>query len=146
MFEQMVVLAAIGIIILAVTLFILIKSKKMAAEREDLLNRIVNDDQFEFYLFDLRSYEEYTEAHIPGAISYPIEEIEEYLPTEKMFLPLFVYGSSQRQSAFGASRLSEKGYFNVQSLGTLKVWKGKMECEKLLKAIDLLRTPLKESK
>lgn len=96
--------------------------RKAVFHLQDLLQR----DAYDFAVFDIRSKDEYSHSHIPGAIHFPLEDIQ-YLPVEDMFLHIFVYGSSHAHSRKAAAYLSNNGYFNVYNLGRYRNWRDSRE-------------------
>ena len=73
---------------------------------------------------DVRTLEEYTEGHIPNAISVPLETIEneaEVKLKNKDDL-ILVYCRSGRRSREAALKLIEKGYTNVIDFGGIQDW------------------------
>lgn len=89
---------------------------------EDAEARFKNGDPV--VLVDVRTAEEYKEAHIPGAILIPNEEIG---TTRPGLLPvpdaeIIVYCRSGRRSAEAAKKLQALGYTNISDLGGIKDW------------------------
>lgn len=78
----------------------------------------------EFMLLDVRTQEEYTEQHIPGAILIPDFQISaqavKALPNKDT--PLFVYCRSGRRSAGAAKQLVRMGYTQVYDFGGILSW------------------------
>ena len=77
---------------------------------------------------DVRTLEEYTEGHIPNAISIPLETIEneaEVKLKNKDDL-ILVYCRSGRRSREAALKLIEKGYTNVIDFGGINDWNGEV--------------------
>lgn len=75
-------------------------------------------------LLDVRTYEEYTEKHIPGSILIPVDAIEKEAPsklTDKN-ATIFVYCRTGRRSAIAAEALAKMGYTNVYNLGGIIDW------------------------
>lgn len=94
------------------------KFRRANLHLQDLLQR----KAYDYAVFDIRSKEEYVRSHIPGAIHFPLEEME-YLPVEDMFLHIFIYGSRLAHSRKAAAYLSDNGYFNVYNLGHYRFWR-----------------------
>lgn len=79
-------------------------------------------------LLDVRSREEYGEAHIPGSMNLPVMELmkaESLLP--KKDAPLFVYCLSGARSARAVKFLQKQGYTNVHDLGGMCNYNGRTE-------------------
>ena len=83
----------------------------------------------EFVLLDVRSEEEFSEGHIPGAIVIPHEEIlkrgEAELPEKDV--PVFVYCRSGRRSKIAAEALVSLGYSEVYEFGGIIDWPYEIE-------------------
>ena len=77
---------------------------------------------------DVRTLEEYTEGHIPNAISVPLETIENKAEAKLKNKDdlILVYCRSGRRSREAALKLIEKGYTNVIDFGGIKDWNGKV--------------------
>lgn len=77
-------------------------------------------------VLDVRTPEEYAEAHIPGAINVPNEEIGEEpiaeLPDKDQII--LVYCRSGNRSKEAAQKLADQGYTNVIEFGGIKDWHG----------------------
>jgi len=81
-------------------------------------------DASEYILLDVRTVEEFNEAHIEGAILVPDYEIVNRAPTE---LPdknalILVYCRSGRRSENAARELVEMNYANVYDFGGIIDW------------------------
>lgn len=94
-----------------------VSSEKAAQLMEDYDDEIV---------LDVRTPEEYAEAHIPGAINVPNEEIGEEpiaeLPDKDQII--LVYCRSGNRSKEAAQKLADQGYTNVIEFGSIKDWHG----------------------
>ena len=77
---------------------------------------------------DVRTLEEYTEGHIPNAISVPLETIENKAEAKlkNKDALILVYCRSGRRSREAALKLIEKGYTNVIDFGGIKDWNGEV--------------------
>ena len=77
-------------------------------------------------VLDVRTPEEYAEAHIPGAINVPNEEIGEEpiaeLPDKDQII--LVYCRSGNRSKEAAQKLADQGDSNVIEFGGIKDWHG----------------------
>jgi rhodanese-related sulfurtransferase len=87
---------------------------------------IKSRDQYDFLLLDIRPKSLYQKGHVPGAVSFPLDEMD-YLPVEDMFLTIVVYGKDSKDTHFAEEFLSSNGYFNVISYGSVRHWKGTQE-------------------
>lgn len=82
------------------------------------------DSENEVVILDVRTKEEYEEAHIPGAILIPNEEIgkeplEQLADLDKEIL---VYCRSGNRSAQAAKKMIEAGYTKVYDFGGITDW------------------------
>ncbi len=82
-----------------------------------------------YILVDVRTPEEYSEGHIPGAINIPNETIADKVPEE---LPdknqlIFVYCRSGRRSKEAAGKLVTMGFSNIVEIGGIIDWKWDIE-------------------
>jgi len=78
-----------------------------------------------FILLDVRTEEEYLEAHIEGAVLLPNESIDETTAAEalpKKDRQIFVYCRTGRRSAEAAEKLIRLGYTNVYDFGGIIDW------------------------
>lgn len=79
-------------------------------------------------IVDLRDENSYGEGHIEGAISIPFESIEELSKTNLLDKEqnIYVYSSTKEESDLGAKKLTELGYVNVHSLGSIDEYEGEL--------------------
>lgn len=77
-------------------------------------------------VLDVRTPEEYAQAHIPDAINVPNEEIGKdavaQLPDKDQLI--LVYCRSGNRSKEAAQKLADQGYTNVIEFGGIKDWHG----------------------
>lgn len=82
-----------------------------------------------FVILDVRTREEFSEGHIPGAINLANEDIgEEEIPQ----LPdkdqqILVYCRSGNRSRQASNKLAKLGYSNVVDIGGILDWDGEIE-------------------
>ena len=84
-------------------------------------------------LLDVRSVHEYREGHIPGSQNLPLQFLEEVdnLAEEKD-VPLFVYCRSGSRSYQATAQLLEMGYTNVNNIGGIAAYTGRLDaCQQL---------------
>lgn len=86
--------------------------------------KIIMDTESGYIILDVRTQEEYDEAHIPGAVLIPDTEIEARAESE---LPdkdqlILVYCRSGRRSKLAAEILVELGYTNIYEFGGIIDW------------------------
>ena len=82
------------------------------------------DSESGYIIIDARTWSEYDEGHIPGAILIPEYEIadraEKALPDKKQLI--LVYCRSGRRSKIAAEELVKLGYTNVKEFGGIIDW------------------------
>ena len=100
--------------------------KKRLQLNRKLARLLDSQDQYDFLLCDIRSKKLYEAGHIPGAVSFPEEEMD-YLPVEDMFLTIIISGNNRKETRKAAEYLSRNGYFNVMDFGNIRHWKGSLE-------------------
>lgn len=87
------------------------------------------ESEQDYIILDVRTYDEYDEGHIPGAVCIPNQIIdEEPLPElEDMDQLILVYCRSGRRSKDAAEKLAAIGYTNVVEFGGILSWNGEIE-------------------
>lgn len=83
-------------------------------------------EETDYILLDVRTQEEYAQAHIPGAICIPNEaigsdEIPE-LPNQDQLI--LVYCRSGNRSKQASEKLAKLGYTNIVEFGGINTWTG----------------------
>lgn len=79
-------------------------------------------------LLDVRTPEEYAEGRIPGGKNIPLQRLDTVDSAVKSKdTPLFVYCLSGARSRQAASILKSRGYTNVQNIGGIAAYSGKVE-------------------
>ena len=82
------------------------------------------DTEEDYVIIDARTYDEYKEGHIPGAILIPEYEIadraEDELPRKDQLI--LVYCRSGRRSKIASAELVKLGYTNVKEFGGIIDW------------------------
>ncbi len=78
-------------------------------------------------LLDVRTHEEYADGHIEGSINIPLQRIEtaERIIRDKD-TPLFVHCRSGGRSAEATGILKRMGYTNVEDIGGIMSYNGKV--------------------
>lgn len=81
-------------------------------------------DQGNVSIVDVRTPQEYSEGHIPGAVNVPNEKIEKTEPEQlkDKDAVLLVYCRSGRRSKEAADKLIELGYTQVYDFGGIIDW------------------------
>ena len=79
-------------------------------------------------LLDVRTEQEYQEVHIPGSKNVPLQRLDKMdTLAENKNIPLFVYCHSGSRSRQAVSLLQHMGYSNVQNIGGIAAYRGKVE-------------------
>ena len=79
-------------------------------------------------LLDVRTPQEYREGHIPGSKNLPLQTIDKVDSiVENKDTVLYVYCHSGARSRQAASMLQHMGYNNVQNIGGIAAYSGKVE-------------------
>ena len=84
----------------------------------------IMDERDDYVILDVRTQEEFDEAHIDGAILIPDYEIvakaESVLKDKDQLI--LVYCRSGRRSKLASAELAEMGYTNVKEFGGIIDW------------------------
>ena len=129
------------IILLAVLLLALLCGCAPQNEGEDekmtytqiTVNKAIEmmESESNYIILDVRTFEEYNERHIPGAICVPNESIGtepiEELPQKDQLI--LVYCRSGRRRKEAAERLAAMGYSNIYEFGGILDWTGETVSE-----------------
>ena len=79
-------------------------------------------------LLDVRTPQEYSEGHIPESINVPLQTIDKVTSiTENKDTALYVYCYSGVRSRQATAMLQNMGYSNVQNIGGIAAYHGKVE-------------------
>ena len=79
-------------------------------------------------LLDVRTPQDYREGHIPGSKNVPLQTIDKVTSiTENKDTALFVYCYSGARSRQATAMLQHMGYTNVQNIGGIAAYHGKVE-------------------
>lgn len=79
-------------------------------------------------LLDVRTPEEYAEGRIPGGKNIPLQRLDAVDSAVKSKdTPLFVYCLSGARSRQAVGILKSRGYTNVQNIGGISAYSGKVE-------------------
>ena len=84
------------------------------------------EEESSYIILDVRTAEEYSEKHIPGAINIPnetigAEDIPELPDKEQLIL---VYCRSGNRSKQASEKLVKLGYTNIVEFGSINDWTG----------------------
>ena len=79
-------------------------------------------------LLDVRTPQEYRAGHIPGSKNVPLQTIDKVASVaENKDTALFVYCYSGARSRQATAMLQHMGYTNVQNIGGIAAYQGKVE-------------------
>ncbi len=79
-------------------------------------------------LLDVRTPDEYREGHIPGSVNVALQSMDRVVSVAKnKETPLFVYCYSGSRSRQAAAMLQRMGYSNVNNIGGIAAYSGKVE-------------------
>lgn len=79
-------------------------------------------------LVDVRTIQEYREGHIPESKNVPLQQLDKIASVAKnKGTALFVYCYSGSRSQQAASILRQMGYTNVNNIGGIAAYSGKVE-------------------
>ena len=79
-------------------------------------------------LLDVRTPQEYREGHIPGSKNVPLQAIDKVTSiAENKDTALYVYCYSGARSRQAVGALGQMGYTNVQNIGGIAAYSGKVE-------------------
>ena len=105
-----------------------------AAQSKESTNRQITmeeavtmmQEESDYIILDVRTSEEYSEKHIPGAINIPnetigSEDIPELPDKDQLIL---VYCRSGNRSKQAAAKLVKLGYTNIVEFGGINDWTG----------------------
>lgn len=73
-------------------------------------------DQGAVFLIDVRTPEEFRQAHVKGAVLIPLDQVEKRLGELPKNRPILVYCAVGSRSSAVASFLAEKGYRDVYNM------------------------------
>jgi rhodanese-related sulfurtransferase len=95
------------------------KPKKI--KPKDAVQLVSKDGAF---LVDVRTPQEFREAHIPGALSLPLDKLsslaEKALPDKEEAVILYCLSGARSRAA--AKLLAQMGYQNIRNLGGMHRW------------------------
>ncbi len=126
MLKYVIIIIAVGVVALLVPFYRIRRNrdKRNNLSLNSSLQVLISQDQYEYFLIDVRSKAEFQKGHIPTAINVPYGQLSSFLPTDNLFINMVVYGRSPLQSGRAAAILSDSGYFNVTSFGPVFKWRG----------------------
>ena len=102
------------------------KNEITYSNMDDILS--IMDLNDEYIIVDVRTFEEYCDGHIPGAINIPnesiVDEQPELLPDKDALI--LIYCRSGNRSKQAAQKLLSMGYTNLVEFGGIIDWKGEI--------------------
>lgn len=84
------------------------------------------DEEREFVLYDVRTPEEYTAGHIPGALNISHDIIADTIPVEDKNAVIVLYCRSGNRSGIARRALEALGYKNIVDFGGVSKWRGEL--------------------
>ena len=79
-------------------------------------------------LVDVRTPQEYREGHIPGSKNVPLQQLDKISSVaDNKDAPMFVYCHSGARSRQAAAMLQHMGYANVNDIGGIAAYQGRVE-------------------
>ena len=79
-------------------------------------------------LVDVRTPQEYREGHIPGSKNVPLQQLDKISSVaDNKDVPMFVYCHSGARSRQAAAMLRHMGYANVNDIGGIAAYQGRVE-------------------
>lgn len=75
-------------------------------------------------VIDIRSKEEFSQGHIPGAFSMPYDDFDEEAPLLKAYENIILCCDRGAASLFLGRKLSNKGYRILSIGGGMDAWRG----------------------
>ena len=83
-------------------------------------------------IFDLRSVENYDAGHLPGAVNFPLDQLEKSIQSilddgfSYMEAEIIVYGQSTEDGNAAIAILNQLGFANVSNMGSIDNWTGEI--------------------
>ena len=87
-----------------------------------VLQTLIECKDRDYYLIDVRSEEEYSSGHIPGAHSIPYLRLPSDVPTANKRALIILYCHSGARSQYAKCLLEDAGYENVVNFGRVDSW------------------------
>ena len=117
----------IYLLVSALLFFSCAKEEFTQISMEELAQRLQTES--DYILLDVRTPEEFSTGHIPGAICIPNESIGKQeitvLPNKKQ--RIYIYCRSGSRSKQAADKLLDMGYTNLVEAGGIMDWQGDIE-------------------
>ena len=113
------------VILLLITMIIPIPAPLKAYSRVQDLKKRLDWGEPALTIIDVRNRDAFNTSHITGAVSIPLNQlVEQALVHLELVRDIYVYGSSDEETATAATLLKEAGYQSVaELLGGLAAWK-----------------------
>jgi len=129
----------IFILVISAAAFSLAEGKREAMKAEpavaNISNEVLSSDQLQeiidqqdpnTFLVDVRTPEEYASGAIPTAVNIPVDVIRDNPPTQDRSARIIVYCRSGNRSRAAKSALEALGFKNVNDFGGIANWQGEL--------------------
>ena len=80
-----------------------------------------------FALYDVRTAQEFSSGHIPGAKNIPHDKIAKTIPVKEKDTVIVLYCRSGARSGVAKRALTSLGYTNIVDFGGITKWRGDLE-------------------
>ena len=111
--------------LLFVTLFLFGCVKNSRNSQEQLLD-VIKKGKGDYTLIDVRTEDEFSGGHIPGAVNIPVDIIESSPPDVPKDSLIIVYCRSGARSNTARGILLRLGYTDVKDFGGISNYKGEL--------------------
>ena len=92
----------------------------------EALGRLIEDQNEQYILIDVRTDAEYGAGYIPTAVNIPFDILADNLPTEDRRSLIIVYCRSGRRSAIAYDTLADLGFTRIFDFGGISRWSGEL--------------------
>jgi len=97
-----------------------------AAVTRETVEKLIEEQEREYILVDVRTPAEYESGYIPTAVNIPLSEIGNNPPTEDKDALVILYCRSGNRSGQALKILVGLGYTNVHNIGGIIDWTGEV--------------------
>lgn len=95
--------------------------------KQDSITTIVSNREASSILIDVREQDEYKAGHIPGAINYPLSNLNNTALLWPKDAVLYVYCLAGTRSCKAVGYLRSQGYTNAKNIGGIHAYRGSLE-------------------
>ena len=92
-----------------------------------LLKNLIDENEKDYMLIDVRTEEEYNEGHIPTAIHIPHTEIGKHIDEISKYKLIIVYCKVGVRASIAASKLREMSYKKVINFGSIDSYRYELD-------------------